>query len=54
MEWRTSSFSGGSNNCVELAREAEVAGVRDSKCRDGGVLWFPPRSVDALLAEVKR
>ncbi|GGS20146.1 DUF397 domain-containing protein [Actinokineospora fastidiosa] len=53
-EWRTSSFSGGSNNCVELARGVEVAGVRDSKHRDGGALRLPSFAFDAFLAHVKK
>jgi hypothetical protein len=35
--WRTSSYSGGSGNCVEVAVDRSV-GVRDSKAPDGPVL----------------
>lgn len=53
QEWRTSSFSGADNNCVELRRGEDVA-VRDSKHRDGGALRFPARSLDALIVTVRR
>ncbi|UVS82567.1 DUF397 domain-containing protein [Actinokineospora sp. UTMC 2448] len=53
-DWRISSFSGGSNACVELARTAEAAAVRDSKHRDGGLLRFSPYAFDALLVRVKK
>lgn len=36
--WRTSSYSGGGNQCVEVAGNlAGAVAVRDSKNRDGGV-----------------
>lgn len=36
--WRKSSYSGGGNDCVEVAGMGEVAVVRDSKNPDGGSL----------------
>jgi hypothetical protein len=36
--WRTSSYSGNSGNCVEVAVAESVVGVRDSTNRDSGVL----------------
>jgi hypothetical protein len=44
--WRKSSYSGGGENCVELADSA----VRDSKDPDGPVLSV---DVTALVAAVK-
>ncbi|MFE9745200.1 DUF397 domain-containing protein [Saccharothrix saharensis] len=43
LVWRKSSYSGGGNNdnCVEVAFAGPVAGVRDSKKPDAGVLAFP-------------
>lgn len=38
--WRKSSRSNGAQNCVEVALEPEVVGVRDSKDRSGAVLTF--------------
>lgn len=36
--WRTSSYSGGGNQCVEVAGNMTgTVAVRDSKNRDGGV-----------------
>ncbi|WP_083822005.1 DUF397 domain-containing protein [Saccharopolyspora spinosa] len=39
-EWRKSSRSGSTSNCVEVARTAKLVGVRDSKDRGGAVLTF--------------
>ncbi|WP_308199294.1 DUF397 domain-containing protein [Saccharothrix sp. S26] len=43
LVWRKSSYSGSGNNdnCVEVAFAGLVAGVRDSKKPDAGVLAFP-------------
>jgi hypothetical protein len=38
--WRTSSHSGGDNNCVEVGATGESIAVRDSKDRHGGALRF--------------
>ncbi|MCO1580878.1 DUF397 domain-containing protein [Crossiella sp. SN42] len=40
LSWRVSSYSGGGNNCVEVALPAAVAAVRDTKNRAGGALVF--------------
>jgi hypothetical protein len=50
--WRKSSYSGGGNNCVEVAR-ATAVGVRDSKSPEDGHLTFTPQTWNAFLAEVK-
>ena len=42
--WRKSSYSGTQGNCVEVAPSPSVVGVRDTKNRDGGVLYV---TVDA-------
>jgi hypothetical protein len=36
--WRTSSYSGNANNCVEVALTVAEAKVRDTKDRAGGHL----------------
>ena len=36
--WRTSSYSGGSGNCIEVAQSPDLVLVRDTKDRDGGTL----------------
>ncbi|PZF96715.1 DUF397 domain-containing protein [Micromonospora deserti] len=38
--WRTSTRSGSSGNCVEVATPLQVVMVRDSKDRQGSVLSF--------------
>lgn len=38
--WRTSSHSGGDNNCVEVGATGESIAVRDTKDRHGGALRF--------------
>ncbi|QQQ76708.1 DUF397 domain-containing protein [Saccharothrix sp. 6-C] len=52
--WRKSSRSGSAAQCVELAIGGQVAGVRDTKNRDGGTLEFGVRAFSAFLADVKR
>jgi hypothetical protein len=41
--WHTSSYSGGSGDCVEVAPAPEGVLVRDSKDPDGPALTVPPR-----------
>lgn len=51
--WRTSSFTGQGANCVEVARLAAIAGIRDSKLGDASpTLVFPVDSFKALLARL--
>ncbi|WP_406354256.1 DUF397 domain-containing protein [Streptomyces sp. NBC_00658] len=53
--WRKSSYSGGANDCVEVAylMGAESVGVaiRDSKCAWGPVLLVAPSSFAAFLGD---
>ncbi|WP_424184877.1 DUF397 domain-containing protein [Actinokineospora sp. G85] len=51
MQWRKSSRSGGTSNCVELRQD--LAAVRDTK-RPGVVLPVSRAAVRALVAEVSR
>ena len=37
-QWRKSSYSGNTGNCVEVAITESVVGLRDSKDPDGPVL----------------
>jgi hypothetical protein len=52
--WRKSSRSGSDAQCVELTIGERVAGVRDTKNRDGGTLEFGAKAFAAFLADVKR
>ncbi|GAA3375661.1 DUF397 domain-containing protein [Streptomyces sannanensis] len=51
--WRASTFSGGNNECVEVA--ANIPGlipVRDSKRPTGPVIAFGPRAWNAFITHV--
>ncbi|GAA2822879.1 DUF397 domain-containing protein [Crossiella cryophila] len=50
LSWRVSSYSGGGNNCVEVALPAAAAAVRDSKNRAGGALTFTRAQWHGFLA----
>ncbi len=53
--WRTSSYSGANNNCVEVARNlSDVVAVRDSKDPDAGHLVVSRARWAAFTARVKR
>jgi hypothetical protein len=48
--WRKSSYSNGNNgNCVEVALDSELVGVRDSKAPTSGELAVPARAWAAFL-----
>lgn len=52
--WRTSSYSGSTNDCVEVAHGLTgVIPVRDSKDPQGPALAFTPEAWSAFLAGVK-
>ena len=51
LVWRTSTASGGGNQCVEVADLPDGGrAVRDSKDRDGAVLRFTAGEWAAFLA----
>lgn len=52
--WRKSTFSGGNNDCVEMACVTGVRLVRDSKNPEGPVLTWTPAALRALLDVTKR
>lgn len=55
MSWNRSSRSNGNGGaCVEVALAPELAGVRDSKDRDGGALVFARGRWNAFLAGIKK
>jgi hypothetical protein len=52
--WRTSSFSGSGNNCVEVASNLPgLVAVRDSKDRDGPALIFGTAAWQAFTTQLK-
>jgi len=54
--WRKSSYSGGGNNCVEVATadDAAAIAVRDSKNPGGGHLTFGAEAWTAFVSDIKR
>jgi hypothetical protein len=53
-DWRKSSYSTGSGNCVEVARNIPGAvAVRDSKDPSGPVLRFTPEAWARLTERLK-
>lgn len=51
--WFKSSYSGGSQDCVEIAHlDGGMVGVRDSKNPTGPALVFAPGEWDAFTAKV--
>jgi hypothetical protein len=54
QDWRKSSYSGGGNNCVEVARPAAgVVAVRDTTHRQGTPLVVGPEQWRRFAAAVK-
>lgn len=52
--WRCSSYSGGNNECLELAPDIPaLAPVRDSKASTGPVIPFGRAAWHAFVAQVK-
>lgn len=53
LDWRKSTYSGGGNDCVEVAFTVDGAAVRDSKNPSDGALRLPAAQWDALLAAAR-
>ncbi|PXY16479.1 DUF397 domain-containing protein (plasmid) [Prauserella coralliicola] len=53
LAWITSSYSGGGNDCVEVAFTEDGAAVRDSKNRAAGALRLCAADWDAVLAAAR-
>lgn len=50
--WRKSSYSTSSNNCVEVATTTSGIMVRDSKNPSGPALTFTPRTWTAFIRAI--
>jgi Domain of unknown function (DUF397) len=50
--WQKSSYSGGANDCVEVAELGEHAAVRDSKDIGRQPLLFSKAAMRALVTEI--
>jgi hypothetical protein len=53
LAWRKSTYSGGQNDCVEVADGLPVVPVRDSKAPAGPALVFPAGAWSAFVERVK-
>ncbi len=53
IQWKTSSYSGSSGDCVQVAQMPDGAAVRDSKDSGGPVLRFSAEAWQAFLSAVK-
>jgi hypothetical protein len=53
IQWRKSSYSGNTGNCVEIAITGRVVAVRDSKNPDGPHLAFALHDWQAFAQGVK-
>lgn len=52
-QWKKSSYSGNSGNCVEVAHLGDVVAVRDSKDEAGATLLVTPDGWRAVLTSLK-
>lgn len=52
-QWRKSSYSGNTGNCVEVAALDGLIAVRDSKDPSGPALTFSPESWQEFTAALK-
>jgi hypothetical protein len=52
--WRTSSYSGNGNNCVEVAAADGLVAVRDTMDRDQVTKIFTATTWRQFMAQVKR
>lgn len=53
-DWRKTSYSNGTGQCVETASGAGVVLVRDTTDRDGGTLSFPAGAWQAFTGTIKQ
>ncbi|MEU4652830.1 DUF397 domain-containing protein [Streptomyces sp. NPDC023723] len=54
LQWRKSTYSGDSSNCVETASVPTAILVRDSKKPAPAILAFPPAAWAAFLSHAMK
>ncbi|WP_424531195.1 DUF397 domain-containing protein [Sphaerisporangium viridialbum] len=54
VSWQKSSFSGGGNDCVEIAVIGESIAARDSKNPDGPTIQFSSSEWRTFLDHLRR
>lgn len=52
--WRTSTYTGGTGNCVEVGADRGAVVVRDTKNREAGAISVPPAAWRAFIATLDR
>lgn len=53
-EWRTASYSGQGQDCVEVALDPVKVRVRDTKNRGGGQLDVAPAAWQAAIEQLRQ
>ncbi|UGT59868.1 DUF397 domain-containing protein [Nocardia asteroides] len=53
LQWRTSSYSGNGENCVEVAPGDTAIYVRHSKYREAGIIAFPHATWPSFLDDTR-
>jgi hypothetical protein len=53
-QWKKSTYSGNTGNCVEVAITESVVGIRDSKDPDGAVIKVRPEAWRAFVEATRR
>jgi hypothetical protein len=48
-QWRTSSYTSNGEACVEVAPVSDRMLVRDTKCREAGMIAFTPSAWTSFL-----
>lgn len=52
IRWRTSTYSGSHNNCVEIAPVPDRVAIRDTKNRAAGTIAVPRQAWAAFIGSL--